>query len=504
MAATELLRRRRARESLIGFAQAIDIPGKPIDDDDEDCERFVNVETGVADHHLLLMRSVQRCIETPNGRLMVFMPPGSAKSTYVSVVTPAWAMGRWPGFRVIGASYASDLARKLGRRCRSIVKQRGYAGLFTARLSSESAAADEWSLDCGSEYMAGGILSGITGNRADLVLIDDPVKGRQDADSPTIRKKTLEAYQDDLMTRLLPSGSVIIVQTRWNEDDLAGSILPEGYAGESGMILCRDGQEWEVICLQAKAERDDDPLGRQPGEYLWPEWFGRDHWKQFERNPRTWASLFQQRPAPDDGDIFKREWLKTYEKLPAGCRMYGGSDYAVSDDGDFTVHVVGATDRDGNLYIHDLWRGQGDADKWIDPLLDLVTEHNPTAWAEESGQINKSVGPLLKRRMNERKVFFNRRQEASTVDKVARARSFQGMMASGKVFFRSGTEWRADLVSELMVFPNGRYDDQVDAITKMTQMLDGMRGKALPKAAESLNPMLAKNAFALRKPKDRL
>lgn len=498
-AATELLRRRRARESLIGFAQAIDIPGKPIDEDDEDCERFLNIETGMAAHHILLMQAVQRCIETPNGRLMVFMPPGSAKSTYVSVVTPAWAMGKWPGFRVIGASYASDLARKLGRRCRSIAKQGGYRGLFATGLSAESSAADEWSLTSGSEYMAGGLTSGITGNRANLILIDDPVKGREAADSPTIRKKTLEAYEDDIKTRILPDASIIIVQTRWHENDLAGSILPEGYNGESGPIQCRDGQEWDVICLQAKAERDDDPLGRQPGEYLWPEWFGRAHWKQFERNPRTWASLFQQRPSPDDGDIFKREWVQTYEKLPEGCRLYGGSDYAVSDDGDFTVHVVVAIDRDGTLYIHDLWRDRGEADKWIDPLLDMVEMHNPLAWAEESGQINKSVGPFLRRRMQERRVFFNRVQEASTTDKVARARSFQGQMASGKVKLRAGTEWLADLLSELMVFPNGKYDDQVDAITKAVQMLDKMRGKALPKAAESKNPFLAKNAFAPKK-----
>lgn len=500
----ELLRRRRARESLIGFSQAIDIPGKPIDPDDEDCERFLNIETGVAAHHVLLMNALDRCLDTPHGRLMVFMPPGSAKSTYASVVFPTWAMGRKPGFKVIAASYGSDLARKLGRRCRSIVKQRGYAGLFGAGISAESSAADEWALTNGSEYMAGGILSGITGNRANLVIIDDPVKGRQEADSETTRKRTIEAYQDDLMTRLIPGGSVVLIQTRWNEGDLAGSILPEGYDGASGPILCRDGQVWEVICLQARAERDDDPLGRQVGEFLWPEWFDRDHWRQFERVPRTWASLFQQRPAPDDGDIFKREWVQTYETLPGGCRMYGGSDYAVSDDGDWTVHVVGATDRDGNLYIHDLWRGRGEPDKWVEPLLDLVEAHGPVGWAEEAGQINKSVGPFLRRRMQERRVFFNRVQEASTVDKVARARSFQGQMASGKVFFRAGTEWLADLMSELMVFPNGRYDDQVDAITKMTQMLDRMRGAMPKKPAEDKNPMLAKNAFKLRKPGTRL
>ncbi|KAA0971085.1 phage terminase large subunit [Aureimonas fodinaquatilis] len=503
-AARELLRRRRGRRSLIGFSKAVDIPGKP-ENEDEDCEEFLEVESGIATHHRLLMQEVQTCVDTPNGRLMVFMPPGSAKSTYVSVLTPPFVMGRKPGFRVIGASYASDLARKLGRRCRAIVRQSAYRTTFGTALSSESAAADEWALKNGSEYMAGGILSGITGNRADLVLIDDPVKGRQDAESLAVRKKTMDAYQDDLMTRLLPGGSVIIVQTRWHEDDLAGAILPQGYDGQSGAIECRDGQTWRVVCLQARAERGDDPLGRKPGEYLWPEWFGREHWRQFEQNPRTWASLFQQRPSPDNGDIFQREWVQYYDTLPQGCRFYGGSDYAVSDEGDFTVHVVLAIDRDGNLYIHDLWRGKGEPDKWIEPLLDLVELHNPLCWAEEAGQINKSIGPFLRRRMAERKVFFQRRQEASTTDKVARARSFQGQMASGKVFFRRGTEWQADLISELMVFPNGRHDDQVDAITKTTQMLDRMRGAPDSQAANTMrNAFAARNAFAPRKAGTRL
>lgn len=506
-AAAELLRRRRGREGLIGFSQFIDVPGKPVDDD-EDREGFTpagTIETEVAEHHALLMRGLQRCLDTRHGRLMVFMPPGSAKSTYASVVFPTFAMGRTPGFKVIGASYGSDLSRKLGRRCRSIVRQRAYTQLFSTGLSSESAAADEWALTNGSEYMGGGILSGITGNRAHLVVIDDPVKGREQADSPTIRKKTIEAYQDDIKTRLVPGGRIVLIQTRWHEEDLAGSILPEGYDGQSGAIMCRDGQVWEVICLQAKAERDDDPLGRAPGDYLWPEWFDREHWRQFEMVPRTWASLYQQRPAPDAGDIFRREWLQYYETLPEGCRLYGGSDYAVSDEGDYTVHVVGAIDRDGNLYVHDLWRGKGEPDVWVESLLDLVELHNPLGWAEEAGQIAKSVGPFLRTRMRERKVFFAREQIASTEDKVARARSFQGQLASGKVFFRQGTEWLADLVSEMMVFPNGRYDDQVDAVTKLTQLLDRMRARAAPKTEDTAkNPFMAKNAFAPRQSKERL
>ena len=333
-AAIELLRRRKARASLIEYARYIEVPGAPLSESDDE-EEFKPVETVIAQHHELILAATQRCIRRHSGRSMMFLPPGSAKSTYGTVVGPTWAMGENPGFKVIGVSYGSDLARKFGRRMRSIVKQRAYYSLFNTVLSSESSAADEWALENGSEYMGGGILSGITGNRADFIPIDDPIKGRQEADSDITRKRTIEAYQDDILTRLKPGGSVMITQTRWHDEDLAGSLLPEGYSGQSGMIECRDGNSWEVICIPAQAERADDPLGRKVGEYIWPEWFPEDHWTPFKRIPRTWSALYQQRPAPEEGDYFKSEWLRPYEKAPdvKTLRVYGGSDYAVTADG---------------------------------------------------------------------------------------------------------------------------------------------------------------------------
>src|SRR6185312_14283948 len=153
-AARELLRRRAARQSLTEYARYIEVPGAPrgktaADDADAD-QAYRPVETQLAAHHVLVLEATQRCIERANGRTMIFMPPGSAKTTYASIVAPTWAMGRWPGFKVIGVSYGSDLARKFGRRTRSIIKEHQYASLFGTSLSADSAAADEWSLDNGS------------------------------------------------------------------------------------------------------------------------------------------------------------------------------------------------------------------------------------------------------------------------------------------------------------------------------------------------------------------
>lgn len=393
-------------------------------------------------------------------------------------------MGAFPEFKVIGVSYGSDLARKFGRRTRSIIRQDQYRLLFNTTISADSSAADEWALENGSEYMGGGILSGITGNRADFIPVDDPIKGRQEAESEVIRKRTVEAFQDDVLTRLKPNGSVMITQTRWVEDDLAGSILPIGYAGESGMIDCRDGQTWEVICVPAKAERADDPLGRAVGEYLWPEWFTRQHWAQFENKPRTWASLFQQRPAPEEGDLFLSDWLRPYDKMPDRdtLQIYGGSDYAVTaDGGDYTVHVVVGIDPDERMWLLDLWRGQTASDKWVEAFCDLVLEWKPIGWAEETGQIKSGVGPFLEKRMRERKAFVAREVFPTRGDKAIRAQSIRGRMALNGLHVPHLLPWYSGFRSELLTFPTGRNDDQVDALGLVGQLLDRMTSGRKPR-----------------------
>lgn len=483
-AASELLRRRRARSNLVDYARYIDVPGAPLTED-EDAESFAPVETVLAEHHEIILNATQRCIDRPRGRTMLFLPPGSAKSTYATVVSPTFAMGRKPGFKVIGVSYGSDLARKFGRRMRSIAKQRKFELLFDTALSSESSAADEWALENGSEYMGGGILSGITGNRADFIPIDDPIKGRQEADSEVTRRRTLEAYHDDVLTRLKPGGSVMITQTRWHEDDLAGSILPAGWAGESGMIECRDGETWEVICIPAKAERADDPLGRLPGEYIWPEWFDEAHWAPFERLPRTWSALYQQRPAPDTGDYFKREWIVEEDRVPAKetMQIFGASDYAVTaDGGDYTVHVVLGLDHIGRLWLLDLWRGQTASDVWVDSLCSLIRQWKPLGWAEETGQIKSGVGPFLVKRMLETGSYVAREQFPTRGDKAVRAQAIRGRMAMGGLHVPRGAPWLADLVSELMSFPVGSHDDQADALGLAGQLIAKMDFGRAPEA----------------------
>lgn len=471
----------------------IDIPGAPLTDQEEE-DRFHTIRLeDLARHHDVLLSALQEIADGTLKNLLVIMPPGSAKSTYCSVVFPAWLMGRLARQQIVLASYASDIAAKQGRRGRQLVKSKGYQALFPdCQLSPDSSAADRWSLTNNSEFMAGGILAGMTGNRANGIIVDDPVAGREEAESETIRKKTADAYLDDLCTRLKPYGWKIIMLTRWQVNDLAGGILPSDWKGESGDILCRDGQVWRVIRIPAQADRLDDPIGRTVGEYLWPEWFPESHWEPFKRNTRTWTSLYQGLPVPDEGDYFKADWLKPVETLPplATMKVYGASDYAVTKDGgDYTVHVVVGIDPLNRMYLLDVWRKQTTTDKWVEAFCDLVLKWKPIGWAEETGQIKSGVGPFLDQQQRLRNARVHREVFPTRGDKAIRAQSIRGRMAMDGLYIPVHAEWRNDLVSELMSFPVGVHDDQVDALGLVGQLLDLMKtGKPLPEPPPPIVP----------------
>lgn len=489
-AAAELLRRRRARASLLGFAQAVSIPGAPVSDDPNEW-LFEPLGSGLAAHHRLILEACQRTIEKPMGRLMLFLPPGSAKSTYAGVVAPAWAMGRFAGHRVILVSYAATPAERASKRARAICGGHDYAAIWPERtcIRAGSAGVTEWELTNGSGLLAAGILGAITSARGDTLVIDDPVAGRDEANSETIRRKTREAYDDDLLTRLKPGGSVILTQTRWHPEDLAGSILPEDYNGESGLIRCRDGLDWEVICLPAKAEHPDDPLGRELGEYLWPEWFPPEHWAQYEKNPRTWAALYQQRPRPDKGNQFEAEWFQWYDPqdLPENLRIYGASDYAVTKKSvdnhpDWTEHGVWGLDESGDLWALDWWYGQEASDVAIKAEIALAKRWAPVMTYGEKGVIENAIGPLRKRIMRELKKYVMREWLPSVTDKVARVAGFRARAHAGTVHLPRGKAWADRLVQQLVAFTgqSGGQDDAVDVCGLIGRALDQMRDAHRP------------------------
>jgi predicted phage terminase large subunit-like protein len=442
VAATELLKRRKVRKS---FTEWCILAGyKP------------------ATHHKLLIDRLEAVARGDIPRLAVFMPPGSAKSSYASVLFPPWLMQNCPGTSILAASHTTELAEKWGRRVRNLINE--HSPSLGISISSDNQAAGRWALSTGAEYYAAGVGTGIAGFRARAGLIDDPIRSRQDADSELIRDRIWDWYINDFRTRLIPGAAEVLIQTRWHEDDLAGRALQHN--------------TWEVLSLPAVAE-PNDPLGRKVGEPLWNDdayGYGQQLVDLRANTPaRTWSALYQQRPAPEEGDYFREDWLRAYEDIPAKetLRIYGASDYAVTaDGGDYTTHIVVGVDPDGRMYVLDLWRGQTASDQWIEAFCDLVIKWKPIEWAEETGQIKSGVGPFISRRQIERKALVYRRAFPTRGDKAIRAQAIRGRMALQGLYVPSKADWYADFRSELLSFPAGKHDDQVDALGLIGQLLD--------------------------------
>lgn len=291
------------------------------------------------------------------------------------------------------------------------------------------------------------------------LLIDDPFKDREEADSEIRRERVWDWYRSTAYTRLHPGGRIVVIATRWHEDDLVGRLLDEAAKG---------GDQWVTLILPAISEQ---------GAALWPESYPVEVLERHRRaiGPREWSALYQQRPAPDEGVYFKREWFRWYVEKPKHLRIYGASDYAVTEGGgDYTVHVVVGIDPDDNLHILDVWRGQTESHVWVETFLDLVKQYQPLTWAEEDGQILKSIGPFIDRRSRERCIYCHREQFVTVRDKPTRCRSFQARTSMGKVYLPKDAPWLDALLSELLTFPAGRHDDQVDALGTLGRLLDTM------------------------------
>ncbi len=424
-----------------------------------------------ATHHRRIAAALEQVERGDIDRLMIFMPPRHGKSELASVRFPAWYLGRNPTHQIITASYAHKLAAKFGRQVRNIIASREYQECFPGMtLAEDSQAKDLFNTGHGGVYMATGVDGSVTGSGGHIVSIDDPVKGRKEADSETMQETAWDWYRGDLYTRLMPNAKIVCTQTRWNEADLAGRILDS-----EGRV--EDGGQWHVLDLPAIDER---------GEALWPEWFDVEALTRIKHaiGPREFSALYQQRPQPDEGSFFQRDWLPSWVMKPNSLNIYASSDYAVTEDGgDWTVFAIWGVDKAGNLYRLAQWKGQTTPDKWIEQQCDMIRAWKPLAWFGESGVIQKAIEPMLRRRMIETRSMCRLEWVPSISDKPTRARAFQARAAMGKVFFEPGAD-----VSEFLKFPAGRHDDEVDVASMMGRVLDELHPAVVPFVPTSSNP----------------
>lgn len=458
-AAKELLRRRKGRSAFADFCSYV-APDEP-----------------PAEHHQLICDIGDRIIQGTCKRAMFLMPPGSAKSTYATVRFPAYYLGRLKSRGVICASYNDTLASQFGKKTRNLIRQHETKVLFpNLTLTSDSQAKGEWDTQEGGFYFAVGIGGGVTGRRADLGVIDDPIRGRKDADSELIRQNCWSWYIDDFRTRLKPGAAILLIQTRWHEDDLAGRILPEDWNGESGKIVARDGETWEVVCLPAEA-RENDIMGRKPGEWLWTDWFTEEWWLQTKRSViqnglRSWNSLYQQTPVDDEGTFFRREWFNRYDlgKAPK-TNNYQSTDFATREgEGDYTELGIFGMDAKEDLYVLDWWFSQSTTDVWIEEQLTQYDRWKCYAAFGETGQIRRSVEPFIEMRSRQRHIYPRLEWLVRSGDKASMARAFQGLASAGRVYIPY-CEWGDRLIDQLCKFPTGKYDDAVDVCALMAMAI---------------------------------
>lgn len=486
LAAERLLRRRRARARLAEFCA------------------FTRRGYIHAPHHAELCALLDRAARREVRRVIIEMPPRVGKSYHVSEAFPAMLLGMFPHQNVIAASHSDTQARRFGRKVRSIVQSAEYQELFPgSSLDPSVTAQDEFMTQAGGLYLAVGIHGSFMGQGGDIIIIDDPFRSRRDADSPTVRGNVQSAF-DDLENRLEPNAVMIVMHTRWHDDDLVGFI--ERTRMETGK------EKWHRVTFPmitnecpnwAKVEAGEhvpasDRQAHSNERALWPERYDIDACRAIRRRvpPRTWLALYQQRPHDEQGGFFQADWVQRFAPTapeqqggpPTNVRTYLCCDYGVTEGGDTTEIYRVDIDERGHWWVTDAWTGSVDTATWTAALVDMIQQHSPDAVAGEGGVIRRAVEPFVNMMLHEAQaatmfVWANR-----TSNKQASAVGLQGIASMNRLHVAHG-DWGDKLKRTLCSFPTSADDHGVDALANLAMCMEQTPGAfALPAPTDDTRP----------------
>jgi predicted phage terminase large subunit-like protein len=407
-----------------------------------------------AAHHHLIAKYLEKVEKGKIKRLMIFMPPRSGKSMIVSEFFPAWYLGRNPDKRIIAASYGQELASDFGRKVRNQIADPVYSEIFPGvALAEDSAAVDKFNLAPPHQggYFAVGVGSATTG-RGGSLIIDDPTKGREEADSETNRRKMKDWFSSVAYTRLPPNGFIIICLTRWHLDDLAGWLLKE-----------HKHEKWTVLNLPAINDK---------GEALWPERFPLETLHQIKKTltARDWEALYQQKPFIEEGGIFKRQWWKIWpdtKPFPECEFIIQSYDTAYSDkdlkSNSYSARTTWgvfkrADDECHNLILLEAWKGHVEYPDLRKEAMRAYGDYEPDKVIIEKKASGQSLVQDLRRAGLPIATY------TPTKDKVTRAYIAQSLFENGRVYYPS-RQWAEDVITDLCQFPQGAHDDLVDTVS---------------------------------------
>lgn len=426
-----------------------------------------------ARHHKYLIKHLQKVSDGEIDRLIINMPPGSAKSTYTSELFPPWFMMRNPGAQIIHGSASLNLVMDFSGKIQSLCDEYQQVLGFSPKNENK----ELWYGTNNCRYRAAGVESKISGNRSDMTLIDDPFGSWAEAQSGSQREAVYNWFRGDILGRQLPGARIIIIQTRWHEDDLTGRLLAD------------DPDEWTVLRLPQLAE-ENDPLGREPGEVLWPEFEGPDVIARRRKTvgERGWAALHQQSPRPVGGSLFDVTKLHEVMVAPRGDEVRAWDLAATADiggrDPDYTVGARmlladdGEAVPEGCLVISDVVRARGGPEQIEQLILETAKKDGPGVsiyLPQDPGQSGKSQVAYLTRKLHGYHVIAER----PSGNKSTRAMPIASQLAVGNVYIVRGN-WNRALKDELEVFPGGSHDDQVDALSSgYSALINHLTGAAV-------------------------
>jgi len=395
--------------------------------------------------------------------VIINIPPRYGKTEEIVINWPAQCIAQEPRSKFIHLSYSDDLALDNSSKCKELILSDEYQDFWPITLKDDSKSKKKWyTKEGGGLYAtsAGGAITGFgagstqTDEFMGAIIIDDPLKvddAERDGERDRINQRLNTTIKSRRNNRSTP---IIIVMQRLHEEDMSGFVL-------------NGGINEPVYHLKIPAIKPN-------GEALWPfKHTIEDLEKERYADPRTFAGQMMQEPSPEDGDFFKREWFNRYDlDDEPDLYKYHAADYAVSEGkGDYTEQGVCGFDKDENLWMVDWWSGQTAPDEWIKEEIRLVEVHEPYVSVAEAGLIRRSIEPFLKKEMQKTGTYYRKEWLASNQNKAANARAFQALASQGKVYIPN-TPWGEELITQLLKFPTGKYDDKVDVCGLFGRILD--------------------------------